>query len=157
MAINMAEFNAVKRQINDELLALGFTEAAGTATRLAFKELYDDSGLKLSEEESLKATDRMYSYARELVLTPGRFDANRESDDVCCRDIECFDRISPWKYGMEWLEGATTTVESDLCGTWTAKEYDSDGDLSHMGIGKSPQEALDSMRMLDDYLQQNRR
>lgn len=158
MAINKSEFLTVKKYVTDDILDYCLFDAIAEAVVPAYEELYAAnepvSPVIGDYAEHLKRLDRLSTYATHFLVQKDPEFASKEIDDRLCRDIDWFDRINAWTYSAEYEGDVRIDVIWDCVGTWTAKEYDADGDLSHVGTGKTAQEALNAMRLIvpDDLL-----
>lgn len=158
MAINKNEFLTVKKYVTDDLLDLCLFDAVAEAIVPAYEELYGPEPMTYGDtdlvEQHMLRTDRLATYATHFLIEKDESYASREQDDRSCRDISEFDRVNPYTYSAEYAGDVKVEVIWDCVDTWTAKEYDMDGDLSHVGTGKTAQEALNAMRMIvpDDLL-----
>lgn len=148
MSINKTEFLTTKKYVTEDLTRECLFDAVAEVVCPAYKELYGGEVYDCTNEEDFVRVDRMMTYATHHLVEIDPSFADFDNDDRCCRQLDCFDRLNAWTYVQEFARKCRVTIESDLCGTWTALEYDFDGDLSHRGVGSSAQEALNAMRMI---------
>lgn len=158
MAINKSEFLTIKKYVTKDLLQYCLFDAVAEAIIPAYEELYGTEMPNLNDSdqryEHFLRLNRLSDYATHFLVELDPIYASHEYDDRICRDIDCFDRVNPWKYVVEYEGDTKTEVVWDCVDTWTAKEWDTDGDLSHFGTGRTAQEALNAMRLVipDDLL-----
>lgn len=157
MSINRTEFLAVKRYVTDDLLENCLFDAIAEAVVPAYEELYGDQTIPSDPDrrrEHFQRVERLSTYATHFLIEKDPSYASHEQDDRICRNIDCFDRINAWAYAADFEDDSRIDVIWDCVGAWTATEYDSDGDMSHVGTGSTAQEALNAMRLVipDDML-----
>ena len=154
MSINRSEFLTVKKYVTDDLSGLCLFDAIAEAVVPAYEEIFGTPMLPADSEEQLARIDRLSTYAVHWLVEMDPSFASHEVDDRACRNLDNFDRIDVQTYSAEFFDGTKIEITTDFCGTWTAIEYDSDGDISHVGKGDSAQDALNAMRLIvpDDFL-----
>lgn len=149
MSINKTEFYATKKHVTKDLLDFCLHDATSEAFYATYEELYGPVEDSCETKEYAERADRILTYATHFLVELDPSYASYDEDDRICRRIDCFDRVSPTKYALGDDGNYYVTVDSDCNGTWTAYEYDSDGEISHEGKGETPQKALNAMRMVN--------
>lgn len=157
MSINRNEFLTVKKYVTDNLLDLCLFDAIAEAIVPAYEELYGEQTIPNDpdkQREHFLRIERLSTYAAHFLIEKDPTYASHEHDDRVCRNIDQFDRVNAWSYAADFDDGSRIDVVWDCVGTWTATEYDFDGDVSHVGKGGTAQDALNAMRLIvpDDLL-----
>lgn len=150
MKVNKAEHDAVKRHVTQEIAdSLCLNDACGEVIFHAYDELYGPM-IDFSDETCAERISRMQTYAIDLLqeLNPQIV----RDGELACRSFDLFVEVrhDMWAFYDRATDEQPHVVVGWGLGSYSAVEYDLDGDVVRYGTGKTPQDALYAMRLVID-------
>ena len=150
MKVSKVEYNAVKKYVTQEIAdGMCLNDACAEAIFAAYHELYGhtiDCDYEIRDER----ISRMQTYAIDLLqeLNPQIV----RDGELACRSFDLFVEVrhDMWAFYDRATDEQPHVVVGWGLGSYSAVEYDLDGDVVRYGTGKTPQDALYAMRLVID-------
>lgn len=150
MKVSKVEYNAVKKYVTREIAdGMCLNDACAEAIFAAYDELYGqmiDCDYEIRDER----ISRMQTYAIDLLqeLNPQIV----RDGELACRSFDLFVEVrhDMWAFYDRATDEQPHVVVGWGIGSYSAVEYDLDGDVVRYGTGKTPQDALYAMRLVID-------
>lgn len=150
MKVSKVEYNAVKKYVTQEIAdSMCLNDACAEAIFAAYHELYGQT-IDCDYEVRDERISRMQTYAIDLLqeLNPQIV----RDGELACRSFDLFVEVrhDMWAFYDRATDEQPHVVVGWGLGSYSAVEYDLDGDVVRYGTGKTPQDALYAMRLVID-------
>lgn len=151
---NMSEYEAVRKRVTQDLADnYCLNDAVAEIIYDAYEEVYGVCPDDMRESaEYWVRLNRMDDYAIDALQ-----ELNNEiveNGELACRCFDLFEMAGDdvWEFRARRSDKMAQVRVSRHGDTYVAVEYDDDGDETHRGEGRTPQDALYSMRLVLDVV-----